>query len=175
MCISYLSHPSSIFSLPSSLWFHYSNIRQSIYVAITWLCIPLLLLLLHSYLEHKWIRGMPFLAPHNHQSSWYKSVLLDTLHATFSWRKYKGWVFAETGISWFASCHHAVLKWFFIYPQIWKSVGTRFRLKVGWAGCYQQSVGGFFFMAFWETHGVFFCQFPDHEVPLKKDTSSMMR
>jgi hypothetical protein len=31
-------------------------------------------------------------------------------------------------------------------------------------------VGGFFFMAFWEIQIVFFHQFPDHEVPLKKDT-----
>jgi len=99
----------------------------------------------------------------------------DTPHATFPWRKYKGPVFAETGISWSASCHHAVSKWLFIYPQIWKSIGTRFRPKVGWARCYQQSVGGFFFMAFWETQGVFFRQFPDHEVPLKKDTSSIVR
>jgi len=99
----------------------------------------------------------------------------DTPRATFPWRKYKGSVFAETGIPWSASCHHAVSKWFFIYPQIWKSIGTRFRLKVGWARCCQQSVGGFFFMAFWETQGVFFRQFPDHEVPPKKDTSSIMR
>jgi len=74
MFISYLSHPRSIFSLLSSLWFHYWNIRWSIYVAIIWLCVPLLLLLWHLYLEHKRIRDIPFLAPHNHQSSWYKSV-----------------------------------------------------------------------------------------------------
>ena len=35
--------------------------------------------------------------------------------------------------------------------------------------------GELFFMAFGETQGVFFHQFPDHEVPLKKDNSSVMR
>jgi len=37
------------------------------------------------------------------------------------------------GISWFASCRHAVSKWFFVYPQIWKFNGHKVQTE-SWVG-----------------------------------------
>jgi hypothetical protein len=69
-------------------------------------------------------------------------------------------------------CSQKCLDWLWDAPGL---IFTGYIVGVGWGGCYQQSVGGFFFVAFWEIQRVFFHQFPDHEVPLKKDTFSMMR
>lgn len=100
------------FSLPSHLLFHYPNIRRSAYVAIIWLWVPVLLLLRRLCLEHQWIRDIPFLVSHSHQTSRYVQCVNWAVDTT-CWipvEKTHGLRVCITGIPWFASCHRVPLK-----------------------------------------------------------------